>query len=131
MSFVINTEASITLQAPLTRVTACHVSTYYHVGFCYIALRRYPDAIRTFVSILNFILRMRQYHTRSYQYDQVSRLFRFSADSSLTRNLCFRSIKLLTGCMLSLLFAMRCRRVGWMTISQTLLRRDMESKFKK
>lgn len=34
-------------------------------------LRRYPDAIRTFVSILNFILRMRQYHTRSYQYDQV------------------------------------------------------------
>ena len=36
-------------------------------------LRRYPDAIRTFVSILNFILRMRQYHTRSYQYDQVLR----------------------------------------------------------
>ena len=34
-------------------------------------LRRYPDAIRAFVSILNFILRMRQYHTRSYQYDQV------------------------------------------------------------
>ncbi len=35
------------------------------------ALRRYPDAIRTFVSILNFISRMKQYHTRSYQYDQV------------------------------------------------------------
>lgn len=35
------------------------------------ALRRYPDATRTFVSILNFILRMRSYHTRSYQYDQV------------------------------------------------------------
>jgi hypothetical protein len=34
-------------------------------------LRRYPDAIRSFVTILNFILRMRQYHTRSYQYDQV------------------------------------------------------------
>jgi translation initiation factor 3 subunit L len=34
-------------------------------------LRRYPDAIRVFVQILNFILRMRQYHTRSYQYDQV------------------------------------------------------------
>ena len=34
-------------------------------------LRRYPDAIRTFVTILNFIMRMRQYHTRSYQYDQV------------------------------------------------------------
>ena len=34
-------------------------------------LRRYPDAIRTFVTVLNFIMRMRQYHTRSYQYDQV------------------------------------------------------------
>lgn len=60
------------LQSPFTRVTACHVTTYYYVGFCYIMLRRYPDAIRTFVTILNFIMRMRQYHTRSYQYDQVS-----------------------------------------------------------
>jgi translation initiation factor 3 subunit L len=62
------------LQAPFTRVTACHVATYYYVGFCYIMLRRYPDAIRSFVTILNFILRMRQYHTRSYQYDQVGHL---------------------------------------------------------
>ena len=61
-------------QSPFSRVTACHVTTYYYVGFCYIMLRRYPDAIRTFVSILNFILRMRQYHTRSYQYDQVRQL---------------------------------------------------------
>ncbi|KAI0314423.1 RNA polymerase I-associated factor PAF67-domain-containing protein [Amylostereum chailletii] len=60
-------------KAPFTRVTACHVATYYYVGFCYVMLRRYPDAIRTFVSILNFILRMRQYHTRSYQYDQINK----------------------------------------------------------
>ncbi|EKM77681.1 hypothetical protein AGABI1DRAFT_114981 [Agaricus bisporus var. burnettii JB137-S8] len=60
-------------KSPFTRVTACHVTTYYYVGFCYIMLRRYPDAIRTFVTILNFILRMRQYHTRSYQYDQISK----------------------------------------------------------
>ncbi|TEB25059.1 hypothetical protein FA13DRAFT_1693350 [Coprinellus micaceus] len=58
---------------PFTRVTACHVTTYYYVGFCYIMLRRYPDAIRTFVTILNFIMRMKQYHTRSYQYDQISK----------------------------------------------------------
>ncbi|QRV78520.1 eukaryotic translation initiation factor 3 subunit L [Ceratobasidium sp. AG-Ba] len=56
-----------------TRVTACHVATYYYVGFCYLALRRYTDATRTFNSILNFISRMRQYHTRSYQYDQINR----------------------------------------------------------
>ena len=36
-------------------------------------LRRYTDATRTFVSILNLILRMRQYHTRSYQYDQINK----------------------------------------------------------
>ncbi|KAI0055971.1 hypothetical protein BV25DRAFT_1814887 [Artomyces pyxidatus] len=60
-------------KTPFTRVTACHVATYYYVGFCYIMLRRYPDAIRSFVSVLNFILRMRQYHTRSYQYDQINK----------------------------------------------------------
>ncbi|TFK24101.1 eukaryotic translation initiation factor 3 subunit 6 [Coprinopsis marcescibilis] len=60
-------------KSPFTRVTACHVATYYYVGFCYIMLRRYPDAIRTFVTILNFIMRMKQYHTRSYQYDQINK----------------------------------------------------------
>lgn len=60
-------------KSPFTRVTACHVTTYYYVGFCYMMLRRYTDAIRTFVTILNFIMRMRQYHTRSYQYDQISK----------------------------------------------------------
>ncbi|KZV98053.1 hypothetical protein EXIGLDRAFT_607459 [Exidia glandulosa HHB12029] len=60
-------------KAMLTRVTACHVATYYYVGFCYFVLRRYADATRTFASVLNFIGRMRQYHTRSYQYDQINK----------------------------------------------------------
>jgi translation initiation factor 3 subunit L len=64
-------KTNLIVEAFFTRVTACHVATYYYVGFSYMALRRYTDAIRTFVSILNFISRMRQYHTRSYQYDQV------------------------------------------------------------
>ncbi|KAF8331311.1 eukaryotic translation initiation factor 3 subunit 6 [Cantharellus anzutake] len=55
------------------RVTACHVATYYYVAFCYLALRRYPDANRTLVNVLNFISRMRPYHTRSYQYDQINK----------------------------------------------------------
>ena len=55
-----------------------HVTTYYYVGFCYIMLRHHPDAIRTFATILNFIMRMRQYHTRSYQYDQVGYNFLIS-----------------------------------------------------
>ncbi|KAF8737469.1 hypothetical protein AX14_012849 [Amanita brunnescens Koide BX004] len=60
-------------KSPFTRVTACHVTTYYYVGFSYMMLQRYSDAIRTFITILNFIMRMRQYHTRSYQYDQISK----------------------------------------------------------
>lgn len=61
--------------ALLTRITACHVTTYYHVGCAYMALGRWTDAIRTFVSVLIFFLRMKQYHTRSYQYGSVSLLF--------------------------------------------------------
>jgi hypothetical protein len=59
--------------ALLTKITACHVTTYYHVGYAYMALGRYPDAIKIFVSVLIFFNRMKQYHTRSYQYGSVSR----------------------------------------------------------
>lgn len=71
----------------LTRITACHVTTYYHVrgtveyatyayrlqvGCAYMTLGRWPDAIKTFISVLIFFIRMKQYHTRSYQYGSVS-----------------------------------------------------------
>ncbi|KAG7527756.1 hypothetical protein FFLO_06618 [Filobasidium floriforme] len=57
----------------LTKITACHVTTYYHVGFAYMALGRYPDAIKIFVSVLIFFNRMKQYHTRSYQYGSIAK----------------------------------------------------------
>ncbi|WVR06875.1 eukaryotic translation initiation factor 3 subunit L [Kwoniella sp. DSM 27419] len=57
----------------LTRITACHVTTYYHVGCAYMALGRWPDAIKTFISVLIFFIRMKQYHTRSYQYGSISK----------------------------------------------------------
>lgn len=56
----------------LTRITACHVTTYYHVGCAYMALSRWSDATRIFINVLIFFLRMKQYHTRSYQYGSVS-----------------------------------------------------------
>lgn len=58
----------------LNRVTACHVTAYYYVGFAYMMLRRYPDAIRAFSHILVFVMRLRPYHTRSYQYDQFNKM---------------------------------------------------------
>jgi len=54
-----------------TRVTACHITLYYYLGFSYLMMRRYSDAIKTFSTILLYINRMKQYHTRSYQYDEI------------------------------------------------------------
>lgn len=60
-------------KALFARVTACHVTTYYYVGFSYMMMRRYADAIKVFAHILVFISRTRQYHTRSYQYDSIQK----------------------------------------------------------
>ncbi|TPX30120.1 hypothetical protein SmJEL517_g06244 [Synchytrium microbalum] len=55
------------------RITACHVTTYYYIGFAYMMMRRYSDAIKTFAHILLFISRTKQYHSRSYQYDAITK----------------------------------------------------------
>jgi hypothetical protein len=54
-----------------TGVAACQISTYYYVGFAYLMMRRYQDAIRTLSGILVYIQRTKQYHARSYQFDEV------------------------------------------------------------
>jgi len=56
-----------------TQTIACHITLYYYLGFIYMMMRRYVDAIRTFSSILLYISRTKQYHTRSYQNDQISK----------------------------------------------------------
>lgn len=51
---------------------ACQITTSYYVGFAYMMMRRYADAIQTFSSILLYIQRTKQlFQTRSYQNDQV------------------------------------------------------------
>ncbi|KAJ1569964.1 Eukaryotic translation initiation factor 3 subunit L, partial [Nowakowskiella sp. JEL0078] len=55
------------------RVTACHVTTYYYIGFAYMMMRRYSDAVKAFAHILLFVSRTKQYHTRSYQYEVISK----------------------------------------------------------
>jgi translation initiation factor 3 subunit L len=60
-------------KALFARVTACHVTTYYYVGFAYMMMRRYADAIKAFSHILVFITRTKMYHTRSYQHDQINK----------------------------------------------------------
>lgn len=59
--------------ALFTHVTACHVSIYYYMGFCYIMLRRYEDAVRVFSATVLHISRIKHNHTRSYQYEQINK----------------------------------------------------------
>lgn len=65
-----------------TRVTLCHITIFYYVGWAYLMLRRYTDAIKTLSSILFYISRTKQYHTRSYQ---CAPLARASALQSFSR----------------------------------------------
>jgi len=53
----------------LGRVMACHITTYYYMGFAYMMSRRYMDAIKALSNILLYINRTKQYHTRSAAYD--------------------------------------------------------------
>ncbi|ORY72583.1 RNA polymerase I-associated factor PAF67-domain-containing protein [Leucosporidium creatinivorum] len=59
-------------KALFTRVTAAHVAVYYYVGFSYLMLGRYPDAIRAFSHILFFVLRLKHFQ-RGSQFDQINK----------------------------------------------------------
>eukprot|EP01112_Ceratiomyxa_fruticulosa_P003280 TRINITY_DN1364_c0_g1_i2.p1 TRINITY_DN1364_c0_g1~~TRINITY_DN1364_c0_g1_i2.p1 ORF type:complete len:639 (+),score=130.75 TRINITY_DN1364_c0_g1_i2:186-2102(+) len=54
-----------------TRVTACHITLYYYLSFAYLMMRRYVDTIKSLITILLYISRTKQYHTRSYQYESM------------------------------------------------------------
>jgi len=59
-------------KALFTRVTSAHVAVYYYVGFAYLMLGRYPDAIRAFSHILFFVLRLKHFQ-RGSQFDQINK----------------------------------------------------------
>lgn len=58
-----------------SRVPECQVTTYYYVGFAYLMMRRYQDAIRVFANILLYIQRTKSMFQRTtYKYEMVSNL---------------------------------------------------------
>lgn len=59
--------------ALFSHVTAAHISIYYYMGFCYMMLRRYEDAVRIFSSTVLHIGHIKHNHTRSYQYEQINK----------------------------------------------------------
>merc|ERR1712079_122106 len=57
-----------------SRVPGCQISMYYYVGFAYMMMRRYADAIRTFSNILLYIQRTKgMFQTKTYQNDQINK----------------------------------------------------------
>ena len=53
------------------QIPACHVTLYYYMGFAYVMMRRYADAIHTFSDILVFLSKTSSGNAISYQYDQI------------------------------------------------------------
>lgn len=64
---------NIFFQSLYSRVPACQITTYYYVGFSYLMMRRYSDAIRSFSNILLYIQRTQRnlFQQKTYQADQV------------------------------------------------------------
>jgi len=59
-------------KAMFARVMAAHFTTYYYVGFSYMMLRRYADAIRMFSHILVYVSRTKNFQ-KNAQYDAIAK----------------------------------------------------------
>ncbi|XP_067950431.1 eukaryotic translation initiation factor 3 subunit L-like [Watersipora subatra] len=57
-----------------SRVPGCQITTYYYVGFVYMMMRRYQDAIRTLSNILLYIQRTKSmFQNKAQLYDQINK----------------------------------------------------------
>lgn len=58
----------------ISRVLACQVTTFYYVGFAYMMMRRYSDAIRTYSNILVYLQRTKPiYNYRTFQIELIEK----------------------------------------------------------
>merc|ERR1711971_718748 len=61
-------------QSLYSRVPGCQITMFYYIGFAYMMMRRYSDAIRTFSNILLYIQRTRGFcQMKTYQNDQINK----------------------------------------------------------
>jgi translation initiation factor 3 subunit L len=56
-----------------SRVPQCQITIYHYVGFCYLMMRRYKDAMRSFESILLYIQRVQSFYSGTSTYDDMVR----------------------------------------------------------
>ncbi|KAK1284873.1 hypothetical protein QJS10_CPB20g00680 [Acorus calamus] len=61
----------ISQQGLYTIIIGSHITTIYHYGFANLMLRRYTEAISEFNKVLLYILKTKQYHQKSPQFDQI------------------------------------------------------------
>ena len=59
-------------KAMFARVMAAHFTTYYYVGFSYMMMQRYADAIRMFSHILVYVSRTKNFQ-KNAQYDSITK----------------------------------------------------------
>jgi len=65
--------SSVSDQVPMyMRVTSCYITLYYFIGFSYMMMRRYSDAVRTMTQVVLYLNRT-QHLTRPYQYEQINK----------------------------------------------------------
>jgi len=55
-------DVELNKKSMFARVMAAHFTTYYYVGFCYMMMRRYADAIRMFSHILVYVSRTKNFN---------------------------------------------------------------------
>ncbi|RVD85218.1 uncharacterized protein DFL_003546 [Arthrobotrys flagrans] len=60
-------------KAVFARVMGAHFTTYYYVGFCYMMMGRYSDAIKAFSHILLYVTRTKNLHNKGGQFDSISK----------------------------------------------------------
>jgi translation initiation factor 3 subunit L len=60
-------------KAMFARVMAAHFTTYYYVGFSYMMMRRYADAIRMFSHILVYVSRTKNFQKGGNNYDAIAK----------------------------------------------------------
>ena len=52
-------------------VIESHITTIYYYGFANLMLRMYVEAIRAFNQVLLYIVKTKQFHQKSPQFDQI------------------------------------------------------------
>lgn len=60
-------------KAMFARVMAAHLNTYYYVGFSYMMLRRYADAVRMFSHILVYVSRTKNFQKGNNSFDAIAK----------------------------------------------------------